>query len=435
MNDKMPTGRLSRTLSSGKMAAKIGGNEMRYMMKRPFLSSEKQKTSRQELDRNNAKILFTGLSMLKGTALKAAQMLSFERELLPDAFHKELEKSYFQVPPINRALVRKIIKTGLGEAPEKAFSNFDSKAFAAASLGQVHRACSPQGDDLAVKIQYPDMKKTIDGDIRMLTAMVRPMADYDLIKAALDEIRDVLIAETDYCREAKNIEHFRAHLNLERVKIPRVYPDLSTGNILSMSYINGQILSQWLKTGPGQSQRNHVAQTLNDIFIRGFYELNMIHADPNPGNFLVLDNLELGLLDFGCVRNVRLEFTEQYRALIRLGGTRDRSAYQNLLESMNFIHKDLAPQHMEEVLTAFMDFGAWINKLFRREDFDFGSNPDFMSQGHRLGRQMQKMRRHMKGFPPEFVFLDRTRYGLIRIYEQMGVKIRLRNEYEYNDAV
>ncbi len=435
MNTNIPTGRLSRTLSSGRVAAKMGGNQVRYLMKRPFLSEDEQQASKEKLNADNARILFKGLAMLRGTALKAAQMLSFERELIPESFQKELEKSYFQVPPINRALIRKIIVNGLGAPPEEMFDKFDSTAFAAASLGQVHRARSKDGQDLAVKVQYPDMSKTIANDIKMLTTLVRPMADYDLIKTALDEIREVLLAETDYELEARNIKFFSDHLNMDRVKIPQTEDTLSTDRILTMSFMDGQVLSQWLDTKPDQESRNRVAQTLNEIFIRGFYELNFIHADPNPGNFLIQDNLDIGLLDFGCVRAVRPAFVSLYQELIQIGGSNDRDAYWSLLVRMKFMPEDLDAATRDEVISLFMEMGAWINQVFRQEYFDFGANPDFMAQGQKLGRNMQKLRRHMESFPPEFVFLDRTRYGLIRLYEQMGVKIRLRNEYEYNDAI
>ncbi|MCG8635837.1 MAG: AarF/UbiB family protein [Desulfobacterales bacterium] len=435
MGADIPTGRLSRTLSSGRVAARMGGNQVRYLMKRPFLSEEGQQRSREKRDADNAKILFKGLSLLRGTALKAAQMLSFERELIPESFQKELEKSYFQVPPINRALIRKIIVNGLGAPPERLFDRFDSTAFAAASLGQVHRARSKDGRNLAVKVQYPDMNKTIANDLRMLRTLVRPMADYDLIKLALEEIREVLLAETDYEAEAGNIRFFRDNLDMDNVKVPRTEPALSTGRILTMSFMEGRVLSQWLETGPDQESRNRVAQTLNDIFIRGFYELNLIHADPNPGNFLIRDNLDIGLLDFGCVRAVTPEFVSLYRELIRIGGSNDRDAYWSLLVRMKFMPENPSAGIRDEVVSLFMKMGAWINRVFREEYFDFGANPDFMARGRELGRNMQKIRRHMEGFPPEFVFLDRTRYGLIRLYEQMGVRIKLRNRYEYNDSV
>ena len=433
MKDNMPKNRLARGLSSTKIAAKIGTNQVRYLMKRPFLSKQDQDTSRESRDRENAKTLFNGLALLKGTALKAAQMLSFEHELLPKAFQSELEKSYYQVPPINRALVRKVITASLHDTPETLFSRFDTNAFAAASLGQVHRAVSKKGRDLAVKIQYPDMRQTIDGDIRMLGMLARPMADYKLIKPALDEIKEVLLAETDYLQEAENMKFFRAHLNMDQVLIPTPDSALTTDRILTMSFLDGQILSQWLKTNPSREQRNQVAQTLNDIFIRSFYELNVVHADPNPGNFLVRDDLSIGLLDFGCVRKVRPEFVEQYRELIRLEGTRE--AYLDLLTRMNFISKDLELKAADEVLSAVMEMGTWLKQLFRKESFDFTQHPDFIARGRQLGADFHRLSRHIQGFPPEIIFLDRTRYGLTRLYEQMGVKIRLRNQYEFNDDV
>lgn len=435
MENKMPTSRLSRTVSTGKVAAKMGGNQLRYLVKRPFLSSEKNKKSRGKRDEKNAKALFQGLSLLRGTALKAAQMLSFEHEVLPDSFQQELEKSYHQVPPINRALVRKILINNLGEPPEKLFKQFEPLAFAAASLGQVHRALSLDGKSLAVKVQYPDMAKTIDNDIRLINTLARPMADYPLIKTALDEIRGVLLAETDYEKEAANIRFFHGNLNLPGVKVPKTVPDLSTGQILTMSLLEGQVLSEWLKTDPDQDSRNQVAQTLNDIFIKGLYELNLIHADPNPGNFLVMENLDIGLLDYGCVRAVGQDFVTLYRELIRLGGTRDFTGYQELLARMKFIPRDMDPVVRDQMITGFMDMGDWFSQMFSTPYFDFGANPDLMAQGRQIGTKMQKFRGHIQGFMPEFVFLDRTRYGLIRLYEQMKVRIRIQNPYETSDSI
>lgn len=435
MNDKIPTGRVSRTLSTGKVAARMGTNQVRYLLKRPFLSEQGQRTERAARDSENAKALFNGLSLLRGTALKAAQMLSFERELLPEAFQEELKKSYARVPPINRALIRKLVVNHLGAPPERLFRRFDTKAFAAASLGQVHRAVSRQGETLAVKVQYPDMHKTISTDIRLLNTLVRPMPEYRLIKTALDEIQEVLLLETDYGKEAEHINYFRDRLNMDRVRVPTTIPHLCSDRILTMSFMEGRMLDQWLKTRPDQESRNRVAQTLNDIFIRGFYELNIIHADPNPGNFLVMDNLDIGLLDFGCVRRVDPEFVPRYANLIRLGGSGDREAYWSVLVSLKFLPEDLDPAVRDRAVGIFMRMGTWINQLFRRDYFDFRACPEFMARGRELGQNLYGLRRMMTSFPPEFVFLDRTRYGLLRLYEQMGVKIRLRNTYEYNDAV
>jgi len=212
MTDTIPTSKIRRTISSGKIVAKMGTKHLGFLLKKPFLSKEKQAVYLKKKDAQNARILFNGLSLLRGTALKAAQMLSLESDYFPESIRKELEKSYNQVPPINRALVRKIIINNFNKPPEKIFKSFDLKAFAAASLGQVHLARSKEGKNLAVKIQYPDISQTISNDIRLLKIALRPMAEYEIIKIALEEIEEVLLNETDYEKEGQNIKYFRENL-------------------------------------------------------------------------------------------------------------------------------------------------------------------------------------------------------------------------------
>ena len=134
-----------------------------------------------------------------------------------------VQKSYNQVPPINRALVRKIIQNNFHKAPEEVFAEFDPTAFAAASLGQVHRATAKDGSPLAIKVQYPNMKATIRNDIQIVKTALRPMRDYDLFLPALEEIEERLLEETDYLQEAKNTQFFKDKLQLENVIVPNIF--------------------------------------------------------------------------------------------------------------------------------------------------------------------------------------------------------------------
>ncbi|MCP3875714.1 MAG: AarF/ABC1/UbiB kinase family protein [Desulfobacteraceae bacterium] len=431
MNDTIPKSKITRTISSSKIVVKMGTKHLGHLLKKPFLSKEKQILSQEKKDIENAQILFKGLSMLRGTALKAAQMLSFESDIIPESIRKELEKSYNQVPPINRALVRKIIINNFNTPPENVFKSFDSKAFAAASLGQVHFAKSKKGEDLAVKIQYPDISKTISNDIRLLKTILRPMPEYGIIKIALEEIEAVLLNETDYEKEGQNIEFFRKNLKNDQVIIPRTYPDLMTENVLSMSCMKGQILTEWLAMQPGQESKTHVAQIMHDIFVEGFYELKQIHADPNPGNFLVTDDLKICLLDFGCVREFDEKFIHLYQRLIRIGSSKDKEAYVDLLTQMKLMTPELDKHVKDQMVELFMQMGDWFSQLFKEEEFDFGANPDFMERGKKIGHQMHQFRKHIHNITPEFVFLDRTRYGLIKLFEKMKVKIKIQNKYEH----
>lgn len=431
MTDTMPKGKITRSFSSGKIAARMGTNHLGFLIKRPFLSKEHQTQVKQKLDEKNAKILFQGLSLLRGTALKIAQMLSFERELFPKSFQQELEKSYHQVAPINRALVRKIIINNFNAPPEAVFHSFDTKAFAAASLGQVHRARGGENQSLAVKIQYPEIDQTISNDIRLLKMILRPMAEFAIIKIALEEIEQVLLAETDYEREAQNMVFFSKFLNHPRVRIPTVATALSTRHVLTMSCMEGMTLNHWLATNPDKASKTQVAQTLNDIFVKGFYELHLIHADPNPGNFLISPDLSVSLLDFGCVRSFEPDFVALYQALVQQGGDHDKKAYQALLTRMKFIGPGLDADIGDRMVAVFMEIGDWYSQLFKNAQFDFGANPDFMEKGRQIGMKMHEFRTHINRINPEFIFLDRTRYGLVRLFEKMGVKINIQNQYEY----
>ncbi len=431
MPDTIPKGKINRTFSSGKIAVKMGTNQLGFMVKRPFLSKASREISREKKDTRNAQILFSGLSLLRGTALKAAQMMSLESGYIPESMRKELEKSYNQVPPINRALVRKIILNSFNTPPEKLFNTFNSKAFAAASLGQVHLATTDTDEKLAVKIQYPDISKTIANDINLLKTVLRPLPEYSVIKTALEEVKVVLLNETEYEKEARHIEFFRKNLKNSDVLIPKVYHDLSTQHVLSMTYMDGQMLNKWLETNPDQESKNYIAQTLHDIFVEGFYELNQIHADPHPGNFLVTDDLKIGLLDFGCVRAFNADFVKLYQRLIQIGSQDDKSEYLDLLMAMKLITPELGPDVKDQMVDLFMEIGNWFSALFKDEEFDFDKNSDFMEKGRKIGMQMRQFRKHINDITPEFIFLDRTRYGLLKLFEKMKVKIKIRSKYEY----
>jgi len=205
MRTGIPENKWQRSIAGGKTAIKVGGKMLRYLAGKPFLASQSRHAAKQRAQRESADILFQGLSLLKGTALKIAQQLSFEIDIFPEDVRKELQKSYHQVPPLNRALIRKVITNALGQSPEQIFSTFEPDAFAAASLGQVHRARTLDDRHLAIKIQYPGIDRTIASDIRMVKNLLRPSAEFHLYRSALDEIEARLLEEIDYHKEARHL--------------------------------------------------------------------------------------------------------------------------------------------------------------------------------------------------------------------------------------
>lgn len=430
MTDDIPRTRWQRGLCAGKTAARLGGKALGYLSRKPFLKRTERTRARQALDRESAALLFQGLGLLRGVALKAAQLLSLEIDLLPEEITRELGKSCHQVPPINRALARKVVSNALGMPPEEAFESFDARAFAAASLGQVHRAVSRDGRDLAVKLQYPGIRQTIETDLKLLRAATRPLADRRLLSTVFDEIEARLLEEVDYRRERENMAFFRQGLRLDRVLVPYCREDLSSDTVLCAEYLDGLTLTDWLETGPTQEERDQVSQTLQDLFVTSIYRLRSIHADPNPGNFLVFPDLRVGLVDFGCVKHFDAEFVALYGKLPATAMQGGRDEYLSLLFDLQGQVRPADPEREERLYQGVRAVGEWLSRLYREERFDFRENPDFIAAGKRLMFSNLEQRAIMD-INPDFVFLDRTRYGLLRLFERMGARVRFHNAFEY----
>lgn len=430
MQAEIPKSKLQRSVASGKTAARVGGKVLKYLAKKPFLSKEKKQKARSKMEQESADILFKGLSMLKGTALKIAQQLSLELDIFPETVRIELEKSYHQVPPINRALVSKIVRNAFGQPYNEVFGSFDTKAFAAASLGQVHRARSREGRELAVKVQYPGIGATIRNDIQLVKSMLRPLPDYHLIRPSIMEIEERLAEEIDYVQEAENMRFFKEHIKMEGIKIPDTDDKNSCKTVLSSTYMPGLPLDEWIKTGPDQNMRDNVAQRLNDLFLNCLYEYGTIHADPNPGNFIIRDDLTVGVIDFGCIKQMDDAFVQNYRKLPRAIIKGDRDTYIRLLKGFGVLKAGIGREAEDKVFETAYKLGAWFGNLYQPDFFDFGAHPDFMAQGKAHFTEIFRLRSYLDS-NPEFVYLDRTRYGLIRIFESMKARVRIRNSYEW----
>lgn len=431
MAGKVPSGRLRRGIIGSGTTARVGVNMVGYLVRKPFLGEDARRAAREKADAESARLLFSCCSLLRGAALKAAQLLSLELELVPEAVRAELGKSCNQVPPMNRVLARKTAANALGRDPGEVFAAFDAAAFAAASLGQVHEATSPQGGTLAVKLQYPGIRQTIGDDMRLIRGTLGRLPDVRRIAPVFDEIEARLLEETDYLLEAQNMAFFRDNLAVAGVRVPKVWPEGCRREILCAEKLPGLPLNQWLKTNPGQEARNLVARRLNEVFLQSLYRLGRIHADPNPGNYIIGEDLSLGLVDFGCVKSFTPEFVALYRKLQRAMVSGDRDAYFALLRSLRFLEEELDEETEAAIFETAFAFGRWLGRLYASEAFDFAEATGFFAEGREISRAMWKHRRHFS-MNPDMVFLDRTRYGLLRIYEKLGCRVRLRNEYEWD---
>ncbi|MCU7797353.1 MAG: AarF/ABC1/UbiB kinase family protein [Candidatus Thiodiazotropha sp. (ex Myrtea spinifera)] len=429
MAKSVPTGKLVRSGIAGTALLKAGGKHLTHAAKRPFLSESAQRDQRERLDDDTARILFKAFSQLRGTALKVAQMLSMESNLMPEWFRKEMMKSYHQVPPLGRPLIRKLIQQEFGAFPENVFSHFDTNAFAAASLGQVHSASVKPGETLAVKLQYPGIDVTIDSDLQLLRSLIGRTRHAKLLLSSLDEIEQRLHEEVDYQHEADNTEWFKTHLQLSNVSIPDVHRTLSSKRILTTSRLHGLHLEDWLRQKPSQTSRDHFGQLLYDVFVNSFYGLHALHADPNPGNYLFSENGVLGLVDFGCVRYYTAEFVSLMPVLLRAYMDRDAQAVISTYRRLGMVADLSESELLQFYENALQPFGDWLTKPFEAGTFDFGCRRSpYSEEGWASFKQLASVNK-INDLANEFIYFDRTFFGLYQIFERMGARVKMEHPW------
>lgn len=377
------------------------------------------------MERAATQALFGALGQLRGTALKVAQVLCWEDSLVPEGAAEELYRACYQAPPLGGDRARAIVRRELGES---ALSEFDPSAFAAASLGQVHRARDTEGRDLVVKIRYPGVQDSIEGDLRVLRGIARHLPNPPLFRALLQEIQQRLEEECDYERERTQTEWFREQLDVAGVEVPTMHRSLCTDGLLSMSRVEGLHLREFLATDPSQEARDACAQRLYDIYCKSLYGLNRIHADPNPGNYLFRGDGTVGLIDFGCVKTVTPRFAELVAASTRcyIDGREDEAF--DLMVELGF-YRDYTLDESRAMHTDLVrPFAERLVLPMKVEVFDFGAHRGYAAE---CGKSFLEIVRHSTraGMYPDLLFVNRTQYGLYRIFELLGARVRLGNAW------
>ncbi len=413
----------------GTAVARTGVNKALLFAKKPFLRGASRKEAEDKVAEENARLIFEALSALKGAPLKIAQLLSMEAELLPEKYQKELARSCHKVEPMNRAVVRSVFVNRFGAPPEELFKEFDFPAIAAASLGQVHRAVTQGGEEVAVKVQYPGIARTLAEDVGVVKAAVRHLPAGRIAVDYLDEIRERLLEETDYRREAGNIVWFRRHVRHAGVAFPAVHRKQSDKEVLVLSRMTGRHLDAWLETRPSAKVRDRAAQTLFDFSLMTFYRHRVIHADPNPGNYFFHDDGIVGIVDFGCVKRFTPWFVKNFRLLMQGIVTGNRPLMMGQYQTLGIVNAN-APAAARYRLEAMLEeFSAHIALPYKDDVFDFSRNKGYCARLSSLIFKMSSGHAAVRG-NADFIFMDRTWYGLFRIMEKMGAAVRFPNAWE-----
>ena len=389
------------------------------------------------LDRGrNASDLAAALGGLKGPIMKVAQLMATIPDLLPPEYVEELQKLQSDAPPMGWAFVKRRMTAELGADWQKKFDAFEHQPAAAASLGQVHRARSTDGKRLAAKLQYPDMQSAVEADLKQLDwlfAIHRRMDPVIDTSEIAKEIAARVREELDYLREAKHVALYRQMLDgVDLVRVPTVWPKLSTGRLLTLDWLDGtKLLSH---KGATLEQRNRIGQAMFTAWWFPFSRYGVIHGDPHLGNYTVFDQGGapggINLLDYGCIRIFPPKFVggvvDLYNGLLRDDSNLVVHAYETwgfkalsreTIDILNIWAKFIYGPLLDDRERTIAD-GVKPSEYGRREAF-------------RVHQGLKKQGRVR--VPREFVFMDRAAIGLGGVFLHLDARL---NFYRlFNEAI
>jgi predicted unusual protein kinase regulating ubiquinone biosynthesis (AarF/ABC1/UbiB family) len=405
-----------------RMGAGLAGSYLAFQLQRPFLGVEQARGRRKDLRRSQARKVRNELQQLRGPVMKVGQALSMQTHFLGAELIEELSALQMHAPAMHPTLMRAQFKAAMGDYPEKMFRSFEPEPVAAASLGQVHWAVTHDGEEVAVKIQYPAMREAIEADFGALRAAILPvrMSGY-LEAAAVREVKRGILEETNYLNEAKNVEFFRKALApLPFIHVPRVYSKLSSAQVLTMSRIAGMRLTDFLKTSPAQEIRDTVGCNLTNLFFFQLFRIHALHADPHPGNYLLNRDGTIGLVDFGCVKYLKPEVVACYGQFWTRGWVHDARIYRDIIRTL-FGHKTpVAEPRVRRCMNEIRKFYDTFHPLDNTsQPLNLGDSK-FMDG---LG-ELAKTILATKFLSPEFLFLSRAESGMCSLLHMLKARVR-----------
>ncbi|MEX0290029.1 MAG: ABC1 kinase family protein [Flavobacteriaceae bacterium] len=426
--DKIPTGKIERAGKLMTTGVKVGGNYLKYYGKK-LVNPD---MGRDELDENNASDIYDGLKDLKGSALKVAQMLSMEKNLLPNAYVEKFSLAQFSVPPLSAPLVRRTFKKYLDKFPEEVFDSFERNSVNAASIGQVHKA-TKNGKVLAVKVQYPGVAGSISSDL----ALVKPFAlrMFNLKSADAEryfkEVESKLIEETDYLLEIKQSKELaQACKQIPNLSFPDYYPEYSSEKIITMDWMKGKHLGEFTKSAFNPEIGQKLGQTLWDFYMFQVHRLRKVQADPHPGNFLVSGDGHLIAIDFGCIKEIPDEFYVPYFELARKESITNQTVFTEKLYELEILQATDSEEERLFFSAVFKELLMVLTAPFHEESFDFG-NAEFWlkisSLSDRLANDENLRKMNGNRGSKHFLYMNRTFFGLYNLLHDLKAEVIIDN--------
>lgn len=421
---RLPISSMARTTLSAGLLLRLGINTSQSLMsdlfsvKRPDLKSAL-------ISKKNVTATVDTLKNLRGAAMKFGQLLSLDETVIlsPDlaAIFAQLQSSGYSMTP---SQLKKVLNHNWGDDWLKHFKYFDVRPFAAASIGQVHKATLKSGEVVAIKVQFPGVKQSIDSDLATLKFIMKTsgmLPENFPLEHYLSQCGDLLKRETNYELEAENINLFSGFLNGSKViHVPKVYNKLSTDQTLTMSFLEGRELSNI--TEFDQSARDEISLNLIELLFNEIFNFKMVQTDPNLANFLLTrGGKSICILDFGACCRVSEDTYRLYKELLSVALSLDLNCIKSFLQEKNFI-----PQETSMAGTKFLEniISVTINELSKDETFDFQKSKVFqLIVQENLNLYFDLIPSSVLG--SDFIFIQRKIFGLILFFRSIGTKLPL----------
>lgn len=422
--DKMPSGKIGRTGKFLKTGAKVGRNYLKHFAKKAV----NRDLDDEELDKQNAKDIFDSLTEMKGSVLKMAQMMSMDNSVLPKAFANQFALAQHSVPALSFPSVENIFQKYFSKSPLDIFDTFTTSAVNAASIGQVHQATKDE-KKLAVKVQYPGVRDSIQSDINMakpFALKIMKVKEKDIEKY-LKEIVQKLNEETDYELELQQGEQIRKDCShLDYVHFPKYYSEYSSPRILTMDWLEGITLDEFIRTEKDQEKRNLLGQRLWDFYQFQINQLKKFHADPHPGNFIIDENCNIGVIDFGCMKQLDDHYHELFLRLMDFENPLEGAVLDQWLLDMEIIELEDSQEDKEFYTKIFFDAQELIARPFKVDEFYFGDKA-YLKELTDYGQEMAKNKKIRNSGKPRgtqhAIYLNRTYFGLFNILHSLDATI------------
>ena len=381
-----------------------------------------------QIDRSkHAADLREALGGLKGPIMKVAQILSTIPDALPPEYAEELASLQADAPAMGWLFTRRRMAAELGPDWQQKLQSFTREAVSAASLGQVHKAVDLDGNELAMKLQYPDMASAIDADLRQLRLVFQLYERYDSAISTsdiYDELSERLREELDYRREAANLQLYRHMLaDEDAVRLPEYRADLSSDRLMTMSWLDGTRIMPFLETEPSQEVRNEIARNMFRVWYVPFYFYGVIHGDPHLGNYSLDRDNRINLMDFGSIRLFRPSFVGGVIDLYRALRDSDPDLAVHAYESWGFHGLDQEAIEVLNMWAGFIYSPLLEDKVRPIQELRNGT------AGRELAGKVHGELQRIGGIRPprEFVLMDRAAVGLGSVFMHLGAEVNWHN--------